>query len=572
MSQEVVNDNKDLEGTKKEYPFPYVIPNMQDWPIYKFSEDREAFVKSVYEFTAERLLKSMEKDSLSEALAKILYLERIRIIQDPWRVDPPDEMDFWSDIKQKLLKGSLDQEESEVFEHNKELLERIVQRYAQEIVGSFKIPTYKLAKKVLPRLFSTILNAVTLFRRKGKLQEKLKIVGATDRIRSLLTKGTIVLVPTHFSNLDSILIGWAADRIGLTAFSYGAGINLYNNRILEYYFTRLGAYGVDRRKKNGFYIETLKAFSQLAIEKGVHSLFFPGGTRSRSGQLETKLKMGLLGTAVDAQNAVYQRGEDNKVFIVPVVLNYHFVLEAKGLIDQYLKHTGKELYLVEKKAFGGSWNFFKFLWQFFSASSEIVVNFGQPMDVLGNFVNDEGVSLDQFGKAVETRDYFVSGEELKYDTQRNAQYTKRLADKIVKRFHVENIVLSSHLVTFAALNIFQKQYPSLDLYGLLRLPKDDQVILRNTFNQNIENLREELRRMEKAGEIQLSDMVRDAALDDLIKDGIHNCGVIHVKKPLKIDKEGDITTQDMNLLCYYHNRLLGYNLGKFIDVRVIKKK
>ncbi|MCP4437675.1 MAG: glycerol acyltransferase [Aureispira sp.] len=572
MSQEVVKNDKKLEENKKEYPFPYVISNMQDWPIYKFSQDREGFVKQVYEFTAERLLKSMEKDSLSEALAKILYLERIRIIQDPWRVDPPDEMDFWSDIKQKLLKGSLDQDESEVFEHNKELLERIVQRYAQEIVGSFKIPTYKLARKVLPMLFNTILNAVTLFRKRGKLQEKLKIVGATDHVRSLIKKGTIVLVPTHFSNLDSILIGWAADRIGLTALSYGAGINLYNNRILEYYFTRLGAYGVDRRKKNGFYLETLKAFSQLAIEKGVHSLFFPGGTRSRSGQLETKLKMGLLGTAVDAQNAVYQRGEDNKVYIVPVVLNYHFVLEAKSLIDQYLKHTGKELYLVEKKAFGGAWNFFKFLWQFFSASSEIVVNFGQPMDVLGNFVDEEGVSLDQFGKPVNTKDYFVSGGELKYDTQRNSQYTKKLADKIVKRYHVENIVLSSHLITFTALKIFQKQYPSLDLYGLLRLPKDDKVILKNTFDQNIEKLREQLRKMEAAGEIQLSEEVRDAPLDELIKDGIHNCSVIHVKKPLKIDKEGDITTQDMNLLYYYHNRLLGYNLGQYIDVRAIKKK
>lgn len=572
MSQELVKNNKNLKENQKEYPFPYVIPNMQDWPIYKFSEDREAFVKEVYEFTAERLLKSMEKDSLSEALAKILYLERIRIIQDPWRVDPPDEMDFWSDIKQKLLKGSLDQDESEVFEHNKELLERIVQRYAQEIVGSFKIPTYKLAKKVLPRLFNTILNAVTLFRKKEKLKEKLKIVGATDKIRSLLTKGTIVLVPTHFSNLDSILIGWAADRIGLTAFSYGAGINLYNNRILEYYFTRLGAYGVDRRKKNGFYLETLKAFSQLAIEKGVHSLFFPGGTRSRSGQLETKLKMGLLGTAVDAQNAVYQRGEQNKVYIVPVVLNYHFVLESKSLIEQYLKHTGKELYLVEKKAFGGTWNFLKFLWQFFSATSEIVVNFGEPIDVLGNFVNEEGVSLDQFGKPVETRDYFLSGGELKYDSQRNAQYTKKLADKIVKQYHVENIVLSSHLITFTAFNIFQKQYPSLDLYGILRLPKDDQVILRNTFDQNIENLREQLRKMEEAGEIQLSEVVRDAPLDELIKDGIDNCSVIHVKKPLKIDKDGDITTQDMNLLYYYHNRLLGYQLGQYIDVRAIKKK
>jgi glycerol-3-phosphate O-acyltransferase len=36
------------------------------------------------------------------------------------------------------------------------------------------------------------------------------------------------------------------------------------------------------------------------IERGYHSLFFPGGTRSRSGMVEKRLKLGLAGTGVEA--------------------------------------------------------------------------------------------------------------------------------------------------------------------------------------------------------------------------------------------------------------------------------
>lgn len=149
-------------------------------------------------------------------------------------------------------------------------------------------------------------------------------------------------MPTHFSNLDSILVGYAMDEmLGLPSFSYGAGLNLYNSGIAAYFMNRLGAYRVDRRKKNPIYLETLKAMSKLSIQRGVNSLFFPGGTRSRSGSLEKKLKMGLIGTAVEAQRALCQEGKKEKIFIVPLVMSYHFVLEAKYLIEQHLLITGK---------------------------------------------------------------------------------------------------------------------------------------------------------------------------------------------------------------------------------------
>ena len=43
--------------------------------------------------------------------------------------------------------------------------------------------------------------------------------------------------------------------------------------------------------------------------------------------------------------------------------------------------------------------------------------------------------------------------------------------------------------------------------------------------------------------------------------GIDNIGIFHVQKALFFNKEGNISSEDMNLLLYYHNRLEGYNLS-----------
>ena len=54
----------------------------------------------------------------------------------------------------------------------------------------------------------------------------------------------------------------------------------------------------------------------------------------------------MLGTVIDAQRIAYERAFDNpqKIFIVPVTISFHFVLEASSLIEEYLRKTGKEHY------------------------------------------------------------------------------------------------------------------------------------------------------------------------------------------------------------------------------------
>ncbi len=80
-----------------------------------------------------------------------------------------------------------------------------------------------------------------MFRGKRNLFERLNVVGDIETVSALFQQGTVVVVPTHNSNLDSILVGYAMDQImGLPSFSYGAGLNLYNFGPAAYYMNRLG--------------------------------------------------------------------------------------------------------------------------------------------------------------------------------------------------------------------------------------------------------------------------------------------------------------------------------------------
>ena len=549
---------------------PHIFPDMEKWPLYKISENRSQFVNDVTEEARDRLLKR-NKNDISDVVAKAIYDERIRMKQEPWKIDPPDERSFWNKIQKKLVKRSLDKEKSEADPVNKELLHTIVLRYAEEIVGTFKPKTLEFARKFSTFFLNRLLNTAASknFRRfysaKHRVYERLKVDGEIDKIRSLAKIGSVVIVPTHFSNLDSFIVGYGMDQIvGIPFPSFAAGLNLYNTGYTAYYMNRLGCYRLDRRKKNAIYLETLKTVSKLSIEKGVINLVYAGGTRSRSGELERKVKMGILGTAVSAQRSLVSKGETKKVFIVPVIIGYHFVLEAPFLIDEHLRRTGKEHYHKTKDGSRSLRSSLKFAWKFFSQSSEIRLTVGKPLDVLGNFVDAEGVSYDRFGKELNIRDYFLTDGQVSVDLQREREYTKILGGRIKERIHKDNVVLCSHAVAFVVFNLLKKQYADLDLYGLLRLPSEEFEFPKSIVEAAMEQLVNALKQLEKKEEIRLSDEI-SWDTEKLVKEGIRLLGAFHAQQPLKYNKSGNVGSESFKLLYYYHNRLDHYGLDKMVN-------
>ena len=542
---------------------PHLYPDLRDWPIYKLHHDREAFVQLLTEEALRKVLES-HRDSI-QLLQDVIYSEKARVREEPWKVDPPNEIAFWKRMERKLVEGGLDADAPEDARAREAILRRVVENYAEEVVGDFSIPTFKFARRFLTIFFNRLLTAAggrnlrRLARAKVSVRERLIVGGKVLQLRKMFKEHHVVFVPTHFSNLDSILIGYALDAFaGIPHSTFGAGINLLNTGWVAYFINRFGAYRVDRRKKNPIYLEVLKSFSRLAIAGGYNSTFFPGGTRSRKGSLESEVKLGLLGTAVEAQRQLLEAGSDKKVVVVPLVTSYHFVLEAKFLIQGYLRQVGKSQYVGAPSSQFTYKGFFRFLWQLFSSSSEIYINVGQPLDVLGNHLDAEGVSRGPSGKTVALREYFLRAGKVTEDTQREREYTALLGDAIVKRFHADNVALTSHVVAYCAFRMLRQFYPDLDVFGVLRLDEQEFLFDLTIMQGLIERVQARLTVLEEQGLVNLSAPLRQSPAE-VLRDGVAKMQLYHAKPPLSLNG-GRLVSKDFHLLYFYHNRMDGYSL------------
>jgi glycerol-3-phosphate O-acyltransferase len=540
--------------------YDHIMPALSDWPITRFSKDRDAFIERLIKYTMDRLDQSNHKPE--ELLSKSIYLEQQRVKNNPWNVDPGDEKMYWKSLL-KELDATVHAEDPEL--ERRKLLRRIVYRYSEEIIGFFIPKTYLFARKFLGSFFKRLFNNGWgrghrgIWGNKNDLRKKIKIDGYVEELRELFNHGTVVIVPTHYSNLDSIMIGYGIDaNVGVPAFSYGAGLNLYDYEVLAYFMNRLGAYRVDRRKKNPIYLETLKSMASLSLIEGLNHIFFPGGTRSRSGAIENKLKLGLLNSVIDAQRYCMLKEMPQKIFVIPLTLGYHFVLEGGGLIHQHLRITGREKYhkgASRKSTFS---SVFRFLRTLRKTDSEVYLSFGKPMDVLGNYVDNNGKSFDDRGNEIDISKYFATGDTINIDPQRESVYTRILAERIVSSFKSENIVLSSHLCAYAAFRILRADNPELDLFEVLRIPVKSFQINIDRFKQECNVVIEELKSIRDI-DVKFSEIF-SKDLEAIIKDGISKIGVYHSKKVLKWVGESLIVSEDFKLLYYYHNKLTHYEL------------
>lgn len=551
-----------------------VIPRIKDWPINLIAQKRDKILQeTISEAVLEFNKSSPTLPQLRDQLQKTLYLENIRIKTDSWEVDPEDEREFWSKIKKRLLQADpahIDEDISK--EQHQELLQDIMSRYANEIIAHFNPNMFWFARQLLVRVFARLFNShfggfKGIFNPQEKLKDKLVVAGPVEKLRILSLKGTVILVPTHFSNLDSAIIGFGMDYIGMPAFQYGAGLNLFNSKIFSFFAGNLGAYKLDRRKKNPIYLETLKSYSKTNVLAGAHTIFFPGGTRSRAGNIETELKLGLLGTVIEAQRIHFEKNPANlapKIFVVPLTISYNFVLEASSLIEDQLKRTGKEQYLVHDKPQAAGKGIWKFFWETFSKSTDLTLSLSEPMDVFGNALDDDGNSLDKFGNPLNIKDYFVNKGQLKADDQREMIYTQMLGDKILEGFFKNNVVYASHVVTFVAFELLNKKLDYPDLFTLMRTSEEDREINWDEFKTSVKRVIDELYMLNNRGMIKLAPHMTTKELHEIIELGIMNVCMYHPNLPIMRTKEGNITSEDLKLLYYYHNRLIGYGLHKHI--------
>src|SRR5215470_3561361 len=103
----------------------------------------------------------------------------------------------WHDLARRL--GRMTDDEK------RDRLGRIVSYYANDIAGSFNPRVYRFATRLMPPILSGLLSPGSIAQgvsALGDLSGKVVIDGPLDHIRACADRGTLVVTPTHSSNMD----------------------------------------------------------------------------------------------------------------------------------------------------------------------------------------------------------------------------------------------------------------------------------------------------------------------------------------------------------------------------------
>jgi glycerol-3-phosphate O-acyltransferase len=522
--------------------------------IFRFNELRPFIVDEVTRrvVIARRAAAQAHPDeSLDYVLNDVVIheLDRLR------RVRPPDR----PEDKQRIVEVSRALGRNASEEELVGLLTGLVRAWAEDMAGSFSVPAYRIATRILPPALSLLFtpqdlrNGLVSF---GKLESRIRIEGDLESLRRLAERGVLVVVPTHLSNLDSPLVGFALERAGLPPMTYGAGKNLFTSPLTSFFMARLGAYKVDRRLRFALYKEVLKTFSQVILEHGLHSIFFPGGTRSRSGAIERKLKLGLAGTALSAYiDKLRALGPSaRRYYFVPLTLNMPLVLEAETLVEDYLREVGRSRYIIEDDEFTRVGRVMTFVRKLLTMDQAIEVRFAAPRDPFGNPVDENGVSHDRQGRVVDPGSYVLVDDEPAYHRGRDEEYTRELGTLIADDFMASSSFFATHLVAQVLFSHMEHELPGLDLYRRLRHPREIGLAT-DELARRVERVRDAIAQNEARGLGRLAARAsgRDGAA--LVDDALTLFSGYHTRPAA--ERMGDrVMLRDRELIYYYRNRLL----------------
>ena len=495
---------------------------------------------------------------VEKALFDTLYEERQRLKTEKDKDEVKRLSGYYKSLQRESAQAS--------HERQRELLGELITHYTQEVSGHFDRRVYAAATTVLPMMVTGLLNTMSPMKLIGGLPQgidtfgnQLVLQGEVELFKELAAKGTIVLVATHSSHMDSIMLGWAIYRLGLPPFTYGAGLNLFTNPVLSYFMHNLGAYRVDRRDAE-LYKDVLKAYCGCTSRWATTPCSSPAEPALAAGPSSEKLKLGLLGQGIDAYVRTSRtRSADPDVFVVPVTINYLLVLEAETLIDDYLQEDGKSRYIITDDEFSKPRVVLDFVRKLFSLDSRIHVTVGRPLDVFGNMVDDEGNSIDQRGRVIDRRRYVYRNGRPAFDKQRDMEFTVELADRITEEFHRDTVVKSTNLVSSAMFGWLRESNPELDLYKLLRAGGEEPDVPLADIYRRMESILKKLRRMSDLGRIRLDKTLSCGDTVLVMGEALAHFQSFHQQAAMV--RHGDrLCHRDRNLIYYYRNRLTGFGL------------
>lgn len=192
---------------------------------------------------------------------------------------------------------------------------RRVRQYIDEIVPAFNLLMYYQFGYALSRALLNLFYKTTV---------RVRDPGA---FAQLPRESIVIYLMNHRSNADYVLAGYAL--AGQVAISYAVG-EWARVFPLEYLFKSFGSYFIRRRYREPLYHTVLERYVQLITRNGVTQGIFPEGGLSRDGKLRPA-KIGLLDYVLGTAR---EPGFAERMYVVPVAINYDRVLEDRSLLRE----------------------------------------------------------------------------------------------------------------------------------------------------------------------------------------------------------------------------------------------
>ena len=194
-----------------------------------------------------------------------------------------------------------------------EEITRVARENLNEIAADFSMLTVKLMAAALTPVWQNIYDGL-------EVDEE-----GLDRVRTAARDSSIVVVPSHKSHIDYLIISYIFFQYGLVPPHIAAGDNLDFPPIGSL-FRRAGAFFIRRQiKDDPLYKLCLRLYLAKILSEGHGLEFFIEGGRSRTGKLMAP-RFGMLRMIVDA----FGEGTVDKVKIVPCAVTYERVIEGRS--------------------------------------------------------------------------------------------------------------------------------------------------------------------------------------------------------------------------------------------------
>lgn len=197
------------------------------------------------------------------------------------------------------------------------VLEKKARKMHDEIAARFDVDMTRLFSRILDLIWSRIYDGVYF------ADEEIA------RLREAARRGPLVLVPSHRSHIDYLVMSQVMLKAGLLPPHVAAGDNL-SFFPLGPIFRKGGAYFLRRSfKGDALYGAVFRAYVRKLFVEGYSQEFFIEGGRSRTGKTLPP-KLGLLSMLVDA----YLESREEDAIFLPCHISYERVVEAGSYVKE----------------------------------------------------------------------------------------------------------------------------------------------------------------------------------------------------------------------------------------------